>query len=134
MLQQDGKIMSTNILETIINSSTLNSRIAQIQGHTVLVLSGEIDSHTALQFKRTVTDILNGDERDLIIDMHNVSYMDSSGLGILAYAIKRVSPKRGTVNLVGCNARIEHILYKTQMYAFLTLCENMNDALNLIAA
>lgn len=126
--------MSTNILETIINSSTLGSRIADIQGHRILILSGEIDSHTALQFKRAVTNILNEDERHLIIDMHNVSYMDSSGLGILAYAIKRLNPKRGTINLVGCNARIEHILYKTQMYAFITLCENMNDAMNSTAA
>jgi len=126
--------MSSNILETIINSSTLNSRIADIQGYKVLILSGEIDSHTAPQFKRVVTNILNGEEQHLIIDMHNVTYMDSSGLGILAYAIKRLSPKRGTINLVGCNTRIEHILYKTQMYAFITLSENMNDAIDTIAA
>ena len=70
----------------------------------------------------------------MIIDMHDVSYMESSGLGILAYAIKRLSPSSGIVNLVGCNSRISHILHAIQMSAFIVLNQNMDDIAKAISA
>jgi len=119
--------MSINITERI-----LDCKIENIQGHYMLFVSGDIDVHTAVQFKQAVTSILDVTERHLIIDIHNVEYMDSSGLGILAYAVKRLSHNSGTVNLVGCNPRIDNILYITQMSAFVRLHETMDDAINAL--
>ncbi len=103
-----------------------------IQGHKVLFVSGDIDVHTALQFKQAVQKILDMSERHLIVDVHNVGYMDSSGLGILAFAVKRLSHISGTVNLVGCKPAIEYILQITQMSAFVRLHESMDDTIKAL--
>ena len=78
--------------------------------------------------------ILNGGEQHLIMDMHDIRYMDSSGLGILAFAVKHLSPNAGTVNLVGCNATTVRALFITQMSAFVALHQNMDEAMEAIYA
>lgn len=125
--------MSNNIKTTDSNMSIFGFQVVEIQGHQVLAPSGYIDLHTAHQFKEAVMCILDGDEQHLIIDMNDVSYVDSSGLGIFVSAMKRVIPIGGTVNLVGCNPRVSHQFYTTHLSSFIALHENMNDALEAIS-
>jgi anti-sigma B factor antagonist len=125
--------VSDNIESTNSNKPAFEYKLVEKQAHNVLVLSGDIDMHTAYQFKEAVMCILDGDEQHLIIDMNDVSYVDSSGLGIFVSAMKRVIPIGGTVNLVGCNPRINHMFYTTHLSSFIALHENMDDALTAIS-
>lgn len=125
--------MSDNIKPATEYKSVFEFQIVEIQGHKVLILSGEINAHTSPQFKQAITSTLDVIEQHLIIDMHKVSYIDSSSLGVLAFAVKRLSPNSGTVNLIGCNSRIDSMFRLTQMSEFIALHRNMNDALKAIS-
>lgn len=112
----------------------LDTQIRDMQGYKVLCLSGEIDVYSAPQFKQAVVSILDGDQQHLIVDMHDVRYMDSSGFGILLSAVKRLRPMGGTVNLVGCASPIDRVLHITKLDAIFALYENMDSALEAVAA
>ena len=53
-------------------------------GALTLTPHGDIDMATAEQFRRAADElIVHQDERDLVIDLSDVSFIDSSGLGVL---------------------------------------------------
>jgi stage II sporulation protein AA (anti-sigma F factor antagonist) len=52
--------------------------------HIVVHLSGELDSSIAHVVRGQLTDlIVQGDERDVLLDFQNLQFIDASGLGIL---------------------------------------------------
>lgn len=112
----------------------LETHIVEIEGHSVLALSGEIDVYSAPQFKQSVAGILDGNEHHLIVDMNNVRYMDSSGFGILLSAVKRLRPIAGTVNLVGCAAPIDRVLHITKLDTIFNMYNSVDEAIKAVNA
>ena len=110
----------------------LATQIKEISGYKILHLEGEIDVYTAPAFKAAITELLDQDIPHLIVDMSNVSYMDSSGFGVLISATKRLAPKEGTVNLVKCSTSIERVLGITKLDTIFYCRKNMQEALDAI--
>lgn len=101
-------------------------RVADIQ---VVKVTGEIDVYTAPEFKSAVNKAIDAGALNLIIDLTNVSYMDSSGFGILLGATKRVRPKGGTINLLGCSEAITRMLSITRLDTIFGMHSDMDAAL-----
>lgn len=69
-------------------------------GLCVFALTGEIDVYTAPRLKeRLVAAIDEGCSR-IILEMNGVSFIDSSGLGVLVSALRRAREKDGGVRIV----------------------------------
>jgi anti-sigma B factor antagonist len=112
----------------------LESKVVEMQGHKVLTVSGEIDAYSAPQFKLAVMNILDETDQHLIVDMHNIRYMDSSGFAILLSALKRLSPTGGSLHLIGCTPTINRLLEITKLSSIMALHQNMNDAMEALSA
>lgn len=56
----------------------------------VISLEGEIDIYTAPDFKDELINHIDGVERELILECSDLTYIDSTGLGILVGALKRI--------------------------------------------
>ncbi len=56
---------------------------------SVLIAAGEIDSTTAPLLRQHLEALLDGDVRELTIDLGQVSFLDSAGLCVLATAHRR---------------------------------------------
>jgi len=125
--------MSGNMKPANACESDFGIQIVELQGHSILVLSGDIDVNSAPHLKHSIISILDRTDHDLIIDMHNVIYMDSTGVSTLLSAMKHLSPNGGSLNLVGCSPRIERILDITHLSSFIALHENMDDAIEAIS-
>lgn len=57
----------------------MNYQLEEKEGHTILVLSGEIDLHYSPELRKVILSVLNK-KRSLTIDLENVGYLDSSGV------------------------------------------------------
>jgi len=108
----------------------LETGLRDVDGLQILDVSGEIDVYTAPQFKEAVNTILSGGQKHLIINMANVSYMDSSGFGALLSATKRLRPLGGTVNLVNCSGAIDRILRITRLNTVFATYESVDEAVD----
>jgi anti-sigma B factor antagonist len=106
----------------------LDTGITEVDGLQVLQLAGEIDVYTAPQFREAVNAILNTGQKHLIIEMSQVSYMDSSGFGTLLSATKRLRPSGGAVTLVNVNRAIERILRITRLDTIFQTYDNVEAA------
>ncbi len=70
---------------------------------TVLEVSGELDLHTSPDLRDSVSELLEAGTTKLAIDLEHVGFMDSSSLGILVTALKRIREHDGDLALVGVN-------------------------------
>ncbi len=75
-------------------------RIVHLDDHAVVVAAGEIDLESAPAFEATLNEAVDLSPV-LTIDMHNVGFMDSSGLSVLIRVIQRCSSEGGAVTLRG---------------------------------
>jgi anti-sigma B factor antagonist len=112
----------------------LESEIVFVDGTEVLRLKGEIDIYTAPDFKAVVSGMLAEDIPHLVIDMSEVTYMDSSAFGVLLSAVKTLSTRDGSVNLACCNATVEKILGLTKLNTIFRIHGSVPDAVAAVKA
>lgn len=83
------------------------------QGRAVVEVIGEIDAYTAPLLRATLTELTAPARYRIAVEMSQVTFMDSSGLGVLVGAVKRAKSGGGGVALVGCGEHILRVLRVT---------------------
>src|SRR4051812_13969921 len=73
---------------------------AATDGIRVLTLAGEIDHHTGDQLSKAL-DVSDAARPRIVVDLRQVTFMDSSGINILIAAHQDVTTARGWLRLVG---------------------------------
>ncbi|HEX5541059.1 MAG TPA: STAS domain-containing protein [Micromonospora sp.] len=68
--------------------------------HTVLEVGGEVDVYTAPRLRERLVEVIEGGGRRVIVDLGRVDFLDSTGLGVLVGALKRLRATGGTFGLV----------------------------------
>lgn len=72
----------------------------------IIEVSGEIDVYTAPKLRESIVQAVEAGRRQLIIDVEHVDFLDSTGLGVLVGALKRVRAEEGTLDIVCTQERI----------------------------
>jgi anti-sigma B factor antagonist len=86
----------------------LESRIES--GWGVLEVKGEVDLYTSPQLRDKVTELIEQGQSRLVIDLTDVGFMDSSGLGVLVTALKRARERDGALALVCPEGSVHKVL------------------------
>jgi anti-sigma B factor antagonist len=68
--------------------------------HTVLEVGGEVDVYTAPRLRERLVELVDGGARHVVVDLVRVDFLDSTGLGVLVGALKRLRAAGGTFSLV----------------------------------
>jgi anti-anti-sigma factor len=79
------------------------------QGLAIVVVSGEVDLHTAPELKRHIGNAIDGGGRFLLVDLSSATFIDSTTLGVLMGAVRRVQPLGGEVVIACVDANIRRI-------------------------
>jgi anti-sigma B factor antagonist len=66
----------------------------------VLVARGQIDLYSAPIFKTALIQAIEEGVKDIIVDLSDVDFMDSTGLGVLVGVLKRVELLGGSLAIV----------------------------------
>lgn len=94
---------------------------------------GELDLVSADNFRQTVDKAL--DEmvaRNLIIDLSKVTFIDSSGLGVILGRYRKINSKGGQLVLTGLNNNIKRILEISGILSFIPVCSTETEAFKLL--
>lgn len=76
---------------------------------TTLVVSGEVDAFTAPQLREKLMPLCKSN-RKIYLDLSQVDYMDSTGLGVLIGAYKSLCAQNGRLVLTGMSPRLQRLL------------------------
>jgi anti-sigma B factor antagonist len=75
-------------------------------GHPVIVVAGEIDVATAPELRDRLQAQVAAGHSTIIVDLLNVTFLDSTALGVLVGVLKRCREADGELQLVVTEARI----------------------------
>ena len=98
----------------------------------VIKASGEIDAYTVPDFRAALNRAIGFGAEDLIVDMTDIRYMDSSGFGALLGSVRKLGPEGGSVSLVGCNEAIARMLSITRLDTVFLIFPDLDTALEVI--
>lgn len=112
----------------------LETRVKEVSGKQVIDAVGEIDIYTVPKFRKAVDGVIAGGQKHLVVNMAGVTFMDSTGFGVLLSATKRLRPDGGTVNLVNCKAAIDRILRITKLDSIFPVFDTVEEAIESLPA
>ena len=95
----------------------------------VLAASGEVDVFTAPDLDRAIEAQLAEGRSQLVVDLSSVSFLDSTGLGVLVKGLKGARESGGSLRLVVTSERIRKIFDITGLDAAMPLFDTVDDAL-----
>lgn len=80
-------------------------------------------------FFSEVSKVIEAGKHDLLIDLSDVSYVDSASVGCLMDIYRTVSEKSGSVKLVGLQERVETMVSMTGLHNFMEIFRDESSAL-----
>ena len=98
-------------------------------GHTIIEVGGEIDVYTAPKLRDKISELVGQGHHSLIIDMENVDFIDSTGLGVLVGGLKKVRAHDGSMRLICNQERLLKIFRITGLAKVFVIHSSQADAL-----
>jgi len=99
------------------------------ESQNVLPLYGEIDLNVSPQIASTFNDIVQARPPRVIVDLTNVTYIDSSGLAVLIVGMQQVKEYGGKFALVGLQNDVRSILETARLDQFFVTYPHVDAAL-----
>ena len=101
-------------------------------GHHIIAARGEIDLYTAPDLKQVLTDAIEGGERRVVIDLSDVSFLDSTALGVLIGAVKRLRSRDGVLTIVNTDPNIAKTFEITGLDQIFTIRPTRDEAVEAL--
>jgi anti-sigma B factor antagonist len=98
-------------------------------GIEVVTVEGQIDIYTAPRLRELLVDLAGKGRCQLIVDLDKIGFLDSTGLGVLVGALKRVRPHDGWLDLVCTQDRILNIFKITGLTKVFGIYQSVDQAI-----
>jgi anti-sigma B factor antagonist len=96
---------------------------------TVFSVHGELDLHEAPELEDRIATAVGRGARMIVVDLTDVTFIDSMALGVLLAAVKRLRPTGGRLRLVVPNTNIRRIFEISLLDQVFTLDSTRDEAL-----
>ncbi len=95
----------------------------------VISLTGEVDLYTAPELKTELIRVIDAGRSQVVVDMTDTTFIDSTTLGVLVSGIKRLRPTGGRLALVIVDRNILKIFEITGLDRVFSIFDTTQDAL-----
>lgn len=96
----------------------------------IVRLTGELDHHTAERVKQKMEDaILSGRSIHIILSLKALTFMDSSGLGVILGRYKQITARGGRMVVCDVNPQVRRLFEMSGLFKILTIEDNERLAL-----
>src|ERR1700760_974287 len=104
----------------------------QVDGITIVDLSGRITlGEGSVVLRDTIKDLLSKGQKKILLNLGDVSYIDSSGIGELVSAFTSVRNQGGELKLLNLTKKVHDLLQITKLY---TVFDVKDDEATAIAS
>ncbi len=91
-------------------------------------LTGLLDAFSEPNFRKALGKYIDEGPSNIILDLSQIDFVDSSGLGALVQLVKKAQTKEGSVQLV-TNPRVTQTVKLVRLEKFLSLQPSVDQAL-----
>ena len=111
---------------------SMKASTRQVDGVTIVDLSGRITlGEGSVVLRDTIKDLLSKSQKKILLNLGDVSYIDSSGIGELVSAFTSVRNQGGELKLLHLTKKVHDLLQITKLY---TVFDVKDDEAGAIAA
>ena len=96
---------------------------------SVVTVAGEVDVYTAAQLRAVLDEEIGAGHARLVVDLDEVSFLDSTGLGVLVATLKHVREVDGHLHVVVSRPRVLKVFTLTGLDAVIALHPTLDEAL-----
>ena len=95
----------------------------------VVAVAGEIDLFTAPELKAALGEALESGRIRIVVDLTETTFLDSTALGVLIGAVKRLRSRDGALAIVNTDENIAKTFEITGLDQIFTIVASREDAL-----
>lgn len=93
-------------------------------------LKGELDHHSSENVRQRIDNcFLEKNFKNIILDLRDLTFMDSSGIGLIMGRYKKAVERQGRLLIISNNNNIERILTMSGLLKIIDLYPTLNMAL-----
>jgi len=109
----------------------MSIQVSEKKGIVILQLSGKImGGPEAGEINNQINNLIDQGKIKIVIDMKDVEWVNSSGLGILIGAITTLKNNNGLLSLINISDRVDNLLRITKLQALFNIYPDLNSAIN----
>lgn len=84
-------------------------------------VAGEVDLATAPELDTVLLAAIVNQPQEIVIDLTDVSFLDSTGLGVIVRALKRTRERGTSLNIIASNERVLKVFAITGLDSVLSI-------------
>ncbi|TBL79810.1 anti-sigma F factor antagonist [Paenibacillus thalictri] len=97
----------------------------------IVRLKGELDHHTAEVVKSRMEEAISkGDSRHVILSLKGLTFMDSSGLGVILGRYKQITAIGGKMIVCDVNPSVHRLFEMSGMFKIVSIQDNERSAIS----
>jgi anti-sigma B factor antagonist len=105
--------------------------VRECSKHTVLALDGEIDLVAAPAVRESLAQIVNDNtDRTVVVDLRDVTFMDSSGIGALLSAHRRLKLQQRAMVIAEPQPIVARVLGLTNIERVIQIADSLTSAVD----
>jgi anti-sigma B factor antagonist len=109
----------------------MNLKQEKINDYSVLtILDERIDAHNSGELKEYLLQMIEGGEKQIIVQLEHVRFIDSSGLGALLSGNKHIVAKSGKLALANVQKQVLSMFELTRLNRVFDMYADLNEALS----
>jgi anti-sigma B factor antagonist len=96
--------------------------------YTVVAVKGEVDVYTAPRLREKLVELVSQGHLKIVVNLEDVDFLDSTGLGVLVGALKRLRSHDGELMLVCTQQRILKVFEITGLTKVFAIHDSVDSA------
>ena len=102
-----------------------------VDGITIVDMNGRITlGDDTVAFRRAIEDLVADGHKMVLLNLHHVPYIDSSGIGELVAAFTKIRDSGGELKLLNLSPKVRTLLEITKLYTVFDVQDDEAAAMN----
>jgi anti-sigma B factor antagonist len=97
-------------------------------GRRLIAVHGELDLFTTPELRTRINDMIDDGTRELIVDLSETAFVDSTGLGVLLAALKRIRSCDGELVIIDASSNVMRTFKVAGVDQILTIVRSYDQA------
>jgi anti-sigma B factor antagonist len=111
--------------------SSMNLHMEERGAVMLLIVKEErLDAHNSGDLKAQMLKLFEEGKTSLVIDLRDVRFVDSSGLGALVSGFKNASSRNGNLKLSGLQLQVKSMFELTRLHRVFEIFTDVDEALD----
>jgi len=94
----------------------------------ILKLEGRLDAASAKEIKSKINQLGKDNRIKIVMDLSEINFIDSTGLGCMVSCLRTVSKKGGDIKIAGLQAQVRAIFELTRLHRIFQIFDDTETA------